>query len=341
VKQPFRSYAIGTPSPDAALWLTDWLDSEDDDFRWAWETTGIATRVIRTPPMGLTVGTSTHRLRSWPTYAALAARAEWASRATRLVAWQPILGEMVGLLSRTRCHPPALTVVNPVLTFDSSSWQQRLALAGLAQAQHVLVASRAAAEAVQRLGLRPEQVEFVPFGVRARRQVSKPPGNYLLAVGRDARDWPTLAHAARGLEVEVVVTGPRELPEPGPLRLAPQVQGEAFFEMLEGAAALVLPLARTDRSIGHNSMLAAMAVGRPVVATRSLGIEDYLDETTSILVPPHDPDALHEALRHISDPAVASSMGAAALAAARSRFSLQRFVRDVDRISGSGMGYSD
>jgi len=329
-----RSYAVGNPSQDAALWLADWLDGQDEDFRWAWETTGTATRVIRTRPMGLTVGTRTHRLRSWPTYAAMSAHAQWMSGAARVVAWQPIAGAMTGLLSTLRRAAPPLTVISPILTSDTSSWTQRVQLAGLARAQHVLVSSRAGVDAVVALGLRRDRIEFVPFAVRARTEFPKPPGSYLLAAGRDARDWSTLAEAARGLDVEVVVTGPRSLPGGGPLRLAPQAQGDDFFALLEGACALVLPLARTDRSIGHNALLAAMAVGRPVVATRSLGIEDYLDETTSVLVPPQDAGALREALRHVSDPVVAATMGSAALAAARGRFSLERFVLDVNEISG-------
>ncbi|WP_432524249.1 glycosyltransferase [Kineococcus sp. SYSU DK006] len=329
----FRTSAVGVPSPASAHWLVDWMDGEDADFRWAWQAAGISTTVTRTTPMGPSVGTRGHRLRSWPTYAALAAWAQATAPADRLVAWQPIVGALTGLLSRARRRPPGLTVISPILTTGGSSWQQRLQLRGLQRAEHVVVSSRAGVDAVVGLGLRRERVSFVPFGVRPRREVPRPPGEYLLAAGRDARDWVTLAAAARGLDMDVVVTGPRSLPDPGPLRLAPQVQGEAFFELLEGAAGLVLPLARTDRSIGHNAMLAALAVGRPVVATRALGIEDYLDESTAVLVPARDPDALREGMRQLTDPATAAQMGRAALRAAHGRFSLQRFVAEVDAVS--------
>ena len=58
----------------APLWLVDWSDSEDDDFRAAWQAAGVEARVLRVPPLGPTVGTRGHRLRSWPSYGWLAAQ---------------------------------------------------------------------------------------------------------------------------------------------------------------------------------------------------------------------------------------------------------------------------
>ncbi|HEX9994921.1 MAG TPA: hypothetical protein VGB14_18490, partial [Acidimicrobiales bacterium] len=56
----------------APLWLADWSDGEDADFRAAWAAAGVPARVLRARPLGPSVGRRSHRLRSWPAYARLA-----------------------------------------------------------------------------------------------------------------------------------------------------------------------------------------------------------------------------------------------------------------------------
>jgi glycosyltransferase involved in cell wall biosynthesis len=311
------------------MWLADWSDSEDADFRWAWDRAGIETRVLRSRPLGRTVGTRTHRLRSWPVYSSLAVRGLRQAGDGALVAWQPLVGAVAGLLRRGSA--PRLVALNPVLVDRArSSALQRVTLQGYARCDRVLFFTRPGLETAAALGLPRSRLRFVLFGVRPRREQPSPPGHYFLGAGRDSRDWTTLAEAAKDLDREVVITGPASLPEPGPLRLGPQVSGEPFFALLEGSAAIVLPFSRTDRSIGLLSILAAMSVGRPIVATQSAGVEDYVTEETGIVVPAGDAAALRRALLELSDPATASEMGRSALEAARTKFSLERFVREVD-----------
>jgi glycosyltransferase involved in cell wall biosynthesis len=72
-----------------------------------------------------------------------------------------------------------------------------------------------------------------------------------------------------------------------------------------------------------NSILEAMAAGRPVVATRVGAVADaVLDGETGVLVPPGDERALADALRRlVKDPALRERMGAAARARARAEYS--------------------
>jgi glycosyltransferase involved in cell wall biosynthesis len=311
---------------DAPVWLVDWSDSEHEDFCWAWERAGIETRVLRGRPLGPLVGAPWHRLSSYPTYLSLALRGAREAAQGALVAWQPLAGALAGALRRRGTR---LVVLNPVL---ESQWsvRQALALKGYARSDLIVFYTRQGLEAAAALGLPRSRLRFVRLGVRPRRAEAAPPGSYFLAAGRDSRDWNTLAQAANGLDMEVVVTGPAALREPGPLRVGPQVSGEPFFALLEGAAAIVLPFSRTDRSVGLISMLAAMSVGKPIVATRSAGVEDYVTEETGIVVPPGDASALRRALIELSEPTVAHELGQSALEAARTHFSLERFVREVD-----------
>lgn len=312
------------------VWLVDWLDSEQEDYEWAWRTAGLQARTIRVGPLGPSVGTHTHRLHSYPGYLSLAAQGLTDRSGAPVVAWQHIAGALAGVLRPRR--RPRLVVFNPILDADRQTVRQRFVLAGIGRTDRIIVISRAALDTAIQLGVPSSMLEFLPMGVRPHREEATPPGDYFLAAGRDSRDWDTLAKAAEGLDREVIVTGPASLPRPGPLRLAPQVQGADFFRLLEGAAALVLPFARTERPIGHQSMLAAISVGRGIVATQSQGIEDYVDSSYGLTVPPRDPEALREALRSI-DAAKAAELARNAFQAAVTRFSLTRFVTDVERVA--------
>ncbi|HLE60686.1 MAG TPA: glycosyltransferase, partial [Thermoanaerobaculaceae bacterium] len=219
---------------------------------------------------------------------------------------------------------------NPLLEPERHGFRQRLLLSGARHAHRVLFFTRGGLETAVTLGLNRDRLAFVPLGVRARREAPSPPGRYLLAAGREERDWDTLAAAAYGLDAEVRVLGPPSLPPGSPLHLLPPVHREEFLALLEGAAALVVPLRRTDRTAGQLAVLDAMSVGRGVVATRAQGTEDYVRPSTGRLVPARDAAALRAALREVLVPGVASALGAAALAAAQGPFSLERFVAAAD-----------
>jgi hypothetical protein len=61
-----------TAQPGSTVWITDWSDEEDGDARAAGSEAGLAVDVVRVSPLGRSVGTRLHRLRSYPSYAWLA-----------------------------------------------------------------------------------------------------------------------------------------------------------------------------------------------------------------------------------------------------------------------------
>jgi glycosyltransferase involved in cell wall biosynthesis len=83
-----------------------------------------------------------------------------------------------------------------------------------------------------------------------------------------------------------------------------------------------------------NSVLEAMAAGRPVVATRVGAVPDaVLDGETGLLVAPGDVDALAGALAELlDDPGRARRMGAAAQSRARQEYSEERAVSTLERL---------
>jgi glycosyltransferase involved in cell wall biosynthesis len=310
------------------LWLVDWSDEEDDQFRAAWQAAGISARVLRGRPLGPTVGTALHRLQSWPTYLWLAERGLREASTGAIVAWQPLAGAVAGLLGRRRAQ--RLLILNPILRNGDGSARQRMILSGLRRADSIVMYSRGACEMGVALGLDPGKLRYVPLGVNARRQRVSRPGTYFLAAGKDYRDWATLAEAATPLDVVVKVAGLGTQSRAEGLQIVHPKNRRAFLDLLEGAAALVVPLQGADRQAGQLAILDAMSLGRAVIATRGMGTEDYVTPQTGILVPPRDHAALREAIVALRDPELARSMGEAALAAAQKTFSLERFVRAID-----------
>jgi glycosyltransferase involved in cell wall biosynthesis len=311
------------------LWLVDWSDSEHEDFLGACQAAGVEARVLRGARLGDRAGRPLHSLRCLRAQARLALRGLREADGAPVVTWQPVVGALAGLLVR---RPRSrLIVLNPLINAATATVRQRIMLRGLAHADRVLFFSVATLEDGVTVGLRRERLRFVPLGVKTAETWSPPRGDYFLAVGREERDWATLAKAAGGLDCEIRVVGPAALPEPGPLKLLPQIERTQLLELMTGARAIVVPLNPTARPAGQLTIVDAISVGRAVIATRAPGVEDYIDPEAGILVPPGDVQALRDALLRLSDRALAERMGMAALAAARHDFSLERFVAEVDR----------
>jgi glycosyltransferase involved in cell wall biosynthesis len=79
------------------------------------------------------------------------------------------------------------------------------------------------------------------------------------------------------------------------------------------------------------ALVDAMAAGKPAVATRAGGVPDVMiDGETGILVAPRDHEAMADGLtRLLKDEALRRRMGAAAVARARERFTVDRMVAET------------
>jgi glycosyltransferase involved in cell wall biosynthesis len=84
-------------------------------------------------------------------------------------------------------------------------------------------------------------------------------------------------------------------------------------------------------------MLAAMALGKPLVVNDAPGVRDYVrDGETGIVVPRDDPATLAAALRGLlSDEELRARLGAAAEREVRQRFLLPHYVERVLKLMDS------
>jgi len=186
--------------------------------------------------------------------------------------------------------------------------------------------SRRVADALSRRRLVPSRkLRVIPNGVdvaafsagadegeRIRRELGLAPGEFLwLAVGRlfPEKDYPTLLRAFQsfaGTPARLAVAGRGDLLEE--LRGLAEQLGVAsqviFLGVRHDIAALLaaadgLVLASASEGM-PNVVMEALAAGRPVVATDVGGVSELVEAGVSgFVVPPRDPAALSERMRHL------------------------------------------
>jgi glycosyltransferase involved in cell wall biosynthesis len=86
-------------------------------------------------------------------------------------------------------------------------------------------------------------------------------------------------------------------------------------------------------------LLEALAMGRPVVASRVNGVPELIEEhKTGLLVPPRDSQALATAIREmLNDPTAASKMGSEGRAVVRRQFTVDQMVANTTAIFDAAM----
>jgi UDP:flavonoid glycosyltransferase YjiC (YdhE family) len=161
----------------------------------------------------------------------------------------------------------------------------------------VIVYARAQAAALEPKGA------FLPLPAdgdfeAARR--SAEPGGYVFSGGGAGRDFGTLIEAMDGADtaLHLVVFDRDQLGDvppnvvvSGPL---PQLR---FLTEMAGASVVVVPVAAEDAPHGQTTLVQALALERPLVATRSVGVVDYVEAgREGLLVEPRDADGLRAAI---------------------------------------------
>lgn len=187
-----------------------------------------------------------------------------------------------------------------------------------------------------------QQVAVVPFGVAAQAFHTKPDvsaaADWGLSVGGDAgRDYPTLAAATRLSQVPLQVAAPvhrtADVRFPEHVELLGYVAFTDYLQLLQRARFVVVPSHPLAYPTGQTALLEAMAAGKACIATDTPAMRDYVrDEETALLVPPHDPAALADALRRLtSDTSLRRTLGAAAQEAVLSHFTISHMWDAIDQ----------
>lgn len=171
--------------------------------------------------------------------------------------------------------------------------------------------------------------EFLADGTEAK-------GDYLLAAGRTFRDYDTLLAAMRGRGERLLLVGGRNsssryagLPNVEVMENIPLAE---LTRLMRGCKTVVVPLEDRRISIGQSIILQAMAMRKPVIATRTAGTEDYIEHLdTGLLVQPGDPQALADAFDMLDDAHIYDTIADAAHRAVIQRHLPQHYAEGVGR----------
>jgi glycosyltransferase involved in cell wall biosynthesis len=167
---------------------------------------------------------------------------------------------------------------------------------------------------------------------------------YVLSVGLEARDYETLVSALAGINVpgKIVVSGVREAGKystlipasTSTLDVMSHLSYHDLRDLYAGCAFVVLPLHDSDYPAGATTIMEAMAMGKPVIATRSRGIREYIqDGKTGMWAGLADAKDLRNKILYLwNNPDIAEEMGTTARAWASQRVDLDRYTDELASI---------
>jgi glycosyltransferase involved in cell wall biosynthesis len=216
----------------------------------------------------------------------------------------------------------------------SPAWRLKTALFRWISRRSLGLLANSSAEVgllARRFGVPESRVRFVPMHTTVESPAPHPDNDgSVVSIGRTLRDPEVLIEAARQIDAPVVVVAGRDDPMPDPVpanvQLLRDIPIGRAHELVARAAVAVVPLRPAERSTGQVFFFEAMAMGKPVVATRCIGTMDYIrDGENGLLVEPGDAAGLADAVnRLLRDPALAARLAAAALADCRTEWTPDR-----------------
>lgn len=215
----------------------------------------------------------------------------------------------------------------------SVSWRIKTALFGWISRRALGILTNSSAEVgfmARRFGLPEAKLRFVPMYTTLAAPARSPDNDgYVYSIGRTLRDLDTLLQAAPKIHAPLVVVAGNDdeisLPLPAGTQVLRDIPLEDGHEKMRRAAVVVIPLLPAERSTGQVVLFEAMALGKPVVATRVAGTMDYVrDGENGLLVDPGDAHALADAVnRLLHDSRLRDRLAAAAVADCRTTLAME------------------
>jgi glycosyltransferase involved in cell wall biosynthesis len=165
------------------------------------------------------------------------------------------------------------------------------------------------------------RIDFLPWSIRPPlEELARPArysdGQYICAIGSQARDYETLLEAMRRIPaIRLILVGSPDsipdLPIPGNVKVVTNVPLSDAMNILAHSRFMVLPLRNSTVPCGHVTVVSAMHMGKAILATDSSGLSDYLIHGRNAeLVAPKDSKLLSVAIdRLFNDSALCERLG--------------------------------
>ena len=184
---------------------------------------------------------------------------------------------------------------------------------------YAFLSSHEAALATKEAGLRPGVAHFTPFcsqlpleitqelralsDAAAGRSTTAP--CHFFSGGNALRDYDTLVQAARDSGEPFTVATAQTLEDPPASWQVAPLSHHDFFRAMARSDVVVLALwPAQGRSVGQQTYLNALALGKPLIVSDVIGVRDHLvPDLHALVVPPRDPSALRAAIDWMRNPA--------------------------------------
>jgi glycosyltransferase involved in cell wall biosynthesis len=152
----------------------------------------------------------------------------------------------------------------------------------------------------------------------ARAQASAGPAPEIVSIGGDiSRDVETLCRAVDGLDVKTAIYTRKAIRAEIPRNVSIHREWISFHDLrsaYQAARIVVVPVHEAIHPSGINALLEAMSMGKPVIASDSAGIRDYVAHgRTAWVIPPDNPAALRDAIQYLlQNPELSEKLGKSA-----------------------------
>jgi glycosyltransferase involved in cell wall biosynthesis len=140
-------------------------------------------------------------------------------------------------------------------------------------------------------------------------------GDYICAIGSQARDYALLCEAMRlRPDIKLVIVGipasMRDVAVPANVEFRTNIPLADAMNIMKFSRLMALPMNSMEARCGHVTAVSALHLGVPIVATRCKGLDDYLrDDETALLAEHADPASLAAAIdRLFSDASLRSAI---------------------------------
>ena len=256
-----------------------------------------------------------------------------------LVSWQQFFGLIYASLCQLfRVGKRTRVVVMTFIYRPKSGWIGRLYQWWVRRTltsgyiERLLVFSQHEVEYYARLlDVDAQLFRFVPLGIEMKVMPDIADEGYWFSTGKSNRDYEVLVGAVAGTEHRLVIACD-DLPQPTAdnIQVYHHAFGDQMLQLMGHSHGVIITLHDEHVSSGQLVALQAMAMGKPLIVTRSQALANYVQDDVNALVIDKTPSALLQAMDRLnSDTDLYHQLSVASRERFTSNHSIEALARDV------------